>query len=265
MRDTVVSPDGISIAYELHGAEGRPLVFVHGWSCDRSYWREQAEHFAGRHRVVTVDLAGHGESGLGRESWTMPAYGEDVVAVIEKLGLEDVVLIGHSMGGDVVAEAAVRLPGRVSGLVWVDVYSRLGQPKSREQLEEFAAPFREDFATKTREFVRQMFVPESDPEVVEWVVADMSAAPPKIALDELVHARGNDGAILERLRELTVPVVAINPEHWPTDVEGLRAWGVETVLMPGVGHFPMLEDPGRFNRLLADVVAGLGAAASRRA
>ncbi len=256
MRDVVASKDGIPISFEAHGARGQPLVFVHGWSCDRRYWREQVEHFAVRHRVVVLDLAGHGDSGAGRERWTMAAFGDDVVAVIDALALDDVVLIGHSMGGDVITEAAVRLGSRVSGLVWVDTYSRLGEPKTREQLESFAAPFREDFMTATRDLVRSMFVPDSDPELVEWVAADMSSAPPEIALDALEHARGNDGPILGRLEELRTPVVAINPDHWPTDVEGLRARGVELFLMPGVGHFLMLEDPVAFNHLLAEVVEG---------
>jgi pimeloyl-ACP methyl ester carboxylesterase len=254
MKGVVPSRDGIPISFEAHGTRGQPLVFVHGWSCDRSYWRGQVEHFAARHRVVALDLAGHGESGAGRERWTMPAFGDDVVAVIDELELEDVVLIGHSMGGDVITEAAVGLANRVSGLVWVDTYSSLGEPRTRERLESFVAPFRADFVTATRDLVRSMFVPDSDPDLVEWVAADMSSAPPEIALDAIEHARGNDGPILGRLEELKAPVVAINPDHPPTDTEGLRARGVEPFFMAGVGHFLMLEDPVRFNLLLAEVV-----------
>jgi pimeloyl-ACP methyl ester carboxylesterase len=117
VEGTALSSNGVSIRYEAHGTHGRPLVFVHCWSCDRRYWRGQVEHFGRGHRVVTVDLAGHGESGTGRAEWTMPAFGEDVVAVVEELGLEDVVLVGHSMGGDVIVEAALRLQGRVAALV----------------------------------------------------------------------------------------------------------------------------------------------------
>lgn len=74
MKGEVPSADGIPVRYEVHGAGPPALVFVHGWSCDRDYWRGQVEHFAGRYRVVTVDLAGHGESGGGphhrRWPWT---------------------------------------------------------------------------------------------------------------------------------------------------------------------------------------------------
>jgi pimeloyl-ACP methyl ester carboxylesterase len=256
VRGTALSSDGVSIRYEVHGAEGRPLVFVHGWSCDRSYWRGQVEHFARGHRVVTVDLAGHGESGAGRDEWTMPAFGEDVVAVVEELGLEDMVLAGHSMGGDVIVEAALRLRGRVAALVWVDVYAQLGGP-SRD-VDAFMQPFRRDFVTATRDFVRQLFTPDSDRDLVEWVAADMSSAPPEIALDAMKHAITNDEAILSRLRELDVPFFAINPDSRPTDVESLRRHGVEPVVMPGVAHFLMLENPQGFNRLLDDVFDSCG-------
>lgn len=254
MKDFALSTDGIPVWYEVHGTGAPTLVFVHGWSCDRSYWSHQLSSFAARYQVVTIDLAGHGKSGVGRQEWTMPAFGDDVLAVVEKLGLEELVLIGHSMGGDVIVEAALHLAGRVLGLVWTDVYSSLGQPRTREQIEQFRAPFREDFVTATRDFVRRMFVPGSDAELVDWVVTDMSAAPPEIAVDALVHAVSNERAILAGLRELTAPVVAINADYRPTDIEALRRHGVKTVLMPGVGHFLMMEDPDTFNRLLSETI-----------
>ena len=95
MSEVVRSGDGVPLAFEVHGAGAPALVFVHGWSCDRSYWRGQLRPLAARYRTVAVDLAGHGESGLGRRAWTMAAFGEDVVAVVEQLGLVQLVLIGH--------------------------------------------------------------------------------------------------------------------------------------------------------------------------
>lgn len=256
MKDVALSADGIPVCYEAHGTGAPALVFVHGWSCDRGYWGAQIDHFARRYQVVSIDLAGHGGSGVGREAWTMPAFGTDVLAVVEKLGLGEVVLIGHSMGGDVVVEAALRLPGRVAGVVWVDAYRKLGEPHSREQVDEFLAPLREDFVTASIDLVRRMFGPGADADLVERVVAGMSVAPPEIAVDVVDHAVSNDRAILASLRELTAPVVAINPDYRPNDIESLRSYGVETVLMPGVGHFLMLEDPEGFNRLLGGVIEG---------
>jgi pimeloyl-ACP methyl ester carboxylesterase len=255
MKGVAVSSDGVLVCYETDGSGAPALVFVHGWSCDRRYWSRQVGHFVGRYQVVVIDLAGHGDSGGGREAWTMPSFGSDVVAVIESLGLEEVVLVGHSMGGDVIAEAAARIPDRVAGLVWADVYRSLGRLRTPDELEEFLVPFREDFVDATRAFVRAMFVQRSDPDLVEWVVADMSAAPPAVALDAMAHVIGNDRAILARLREATAPIVAINPDYQPSDIAALKHWGVRTMLMSGVGHFLMMEDPTTFNRLLDETVA----------
>ena len=254
MKGVAHSADGIPVHFEVKGGGAPALVFVHGWSCDRTYWSEQVDHFAGRHEVVAVDLAGHGESGGGRPAWTVPGFGGDVAAVIEQLDLRDLVLIGHSLGGDVIVEVALALPDGVSGLVWVDTYATLGGVRTPEEIDEFVQPFREDFATAARAFVQRMFVPGSDPDLVERVVADMSGAPPEIAVGVMEHAVANDDAILAGLPELKAPIVAINPDYRPTDIEALQRHGVKAVLMPGVGHFLMMEDPETFNRLLDETI-----------
>lgn len=250
----VTSSDGVPIAYEAHGTGAHALVFIHGWSCDRSYWEGQLGPFSRKFQVVAIDLAGHGESGLGRPSWTIEAFGGDVAAVVEALDLERVVLIGHSMGGDVIVEAARRLPGRVEGLVWVDTYKQLGTPRSSEQVESFMAPFRADFAATTRTFVRRMFRPGSDESLVERVAADMSAAPLVVALEALGSKVTFEREVTVALQELNLPVVAINPDDHPTDIESMGRYGIDVVLMPGVGHFLMMEDPEGFNLLLAGVI-----------
>lgn len=258
MKDVAVATDGVRVHFDVEGRGVPALVFVHGWSCDRTYWRRQMSHFAERHQAVAIDLAGHGESGADREAWTMPAFGDDVVAVVRKLELDELVLVGHSMGGDVIVEAALRLPDRVAALVWVDTYSKLGDSDHRD-VDEFMQPFRRDFVTATRGLVRRMSSPASDPDLVEWIAADMSSAAPEIALDAMKHAVTNDDAILAGLRELNVPVFAINPDNRPTDVESLWRHGVETVPMSGVGHFGMMDDPDSFNRLLGRIVEKLPA------
>ncbi|MHC4336142.1 MAG: alpha/beta fold hydrolase, partial [Planctomycetota bacterium] len=152
-----VSADNVAINYNVEG-KGKPaLVFVHGWCCDKSYWRHQVPHFSKRHKVVTIDLAGHGESGLGRKAWTIEAFGKDVAAVVKKLELDQVILIGHSMGGPVIIEAARQMPERVTGLVGVDTFLDLGKQYTQQQIDAFVAPFERDFAEATSKLVRGIF------------------------------------------------------------------------------------------------------------
>ena len=256
MKDIAISADGNPVHFDVEGDGAPALLFVHGWSCDRTYWSRQMSYFAGRFQVVAMDLAGHGESGANREDWTMPAFGEDVVAVVDRLKLGELVLIGHSMGGDAIVEAALSLRDRVAGLVWVDTYTTLGQPRTREELEEFLDPFRRDFVTAAQDMIRDMFPAGSNAELVEWVTADMAAAPPHVAIDAIEHSLRNDRAIASRLNELEAPIVAINSDYVPTDIESLRRHGVRAVLLPGVGHFLMMEDPDTFNHLLDETIRG---------
>jgi pimeloyl-ACP methyl ester carboxylesterase len=252
--DDAISPDGIRIRFDVDGSGPRAIVFVHGWSCDRSYWRAQLPRFAPKYRVIAIDLAGHGESGTGRTAWTMVDFGADVAAVVEQLGLERLVLVGHSMGGDVVVEAAIALGGRVIGVVWVDAYRSLGQPRTDAEINAIIGPLRADFPRATRTMVRAMFASKSDPRLVEWIAADMASAPPEIGVDALAHAVANDEPILKRLARVRAPIVAINPDYQPTDLESLRRYGVRTLIMSGAGHFLMLERPKTFNRLLEVVL-----------
>jgi pimeloyl-ACP methyl ester carboxylesterase len=264
---TVASSDGVAIAYEVRGSGSPGLVFVHGWSCDRSYWDAQVDHFAADHTVVTLDLAGHGQSGRERQSWTMEAFGEDVVAVVQALDIDPVILIGHSMGGPVILEAARRMPDRVVGVVGVDTYQEFDRVYGPEEFERFLAPLRADFPANTRAFVSStMFLPSADSALVNEVASDMSAAPPEIALAALDglgrwHNEQSGGA----LAAVRAPIRAINSDYQPTNVEGARryAGSFEVEFMTGVGHFVMMEDPETFNRLLAETIAELAAEARR--
>ncbi|MBN2181831.1 MAG: alpha/beta hydrolase [Sedimentisphaerales bacterium] len=253
-KNQVVSSNGVVISYDVQG-EGEPaLVFVHGWCCDRRYWNYQVPYFSREYKVVTIDLAGHGLSGFGRESWTIEAFGGNVVSVVEKLGIEKVILIGHSMGGAVIVEAAKRMPDRVVGLVGVDTLHNVETEYPKEQLDDFIYGFKEDFVKNTREFVRNMFPPDSDPNIVERIVEDMSSAHPLVGVTALLGYFNYD--VAEALEEVKVPLYCINTDLLPTNVEANRRHAVtfEVKLMPGMGHFIMIEDPETFNRLLDEVI-----------
>ena len=253
------SPDGVRIAYEVHGDGPIALVLVHGWSCNRTFWAEQVPVFSKRYKVVTLDLAGHGESGTNREKWTIASYGADVAAVVSKLDLNKVILIGHSMGGDVIAEAALRLRGRVAGMIWLDTYKQLGAGRSPEEVEKFTSKFRADFPNTTRTFVHGMFGPKADPSLVDRVAGVMSSAPPAIAVSSLEAAFSYSREMPHTLEALHLRTIAINPDNAPTDSASMGKYGVEVMILPGVGHFVMMEDPARCNELMQQAISRLAA------
>lgn len=261
--DTAISADGLPISYEVRGRGEPALIFVHGWCCDRSYWNEQLPHFAQKYKVVSVDLAGHGESGLDRKAWTMDAFGDDVVAVAEKLNLKQVVLIGHSMGGIVILKAAFKMPERILGLVAVDEFSNLEAKSTPEEIEKLLVPFRSNFTDAVGNVVRTMFTSKSDSKLVERIIADMSACPPSVGLgaatgaDGMVEFQYNmDNRLTRTLQELKAPIVFINSDSEPTEVEINRRYlpSFNAKVVPGVGHFVMLERPEIFNGLLEESI-----------
>jgi pimeloyl-ACP methyl ester carboxylesterase len=257
---TVRSADGVPIRYEVRGSGEPALVFVHCWACDRHFWNAQVDRFARTHTVVTLDLAGHGESGRGRTVWTIPAFAEDVKAVVDKLGLRRVVLIGHSLGGPVVLEAARRLPGRVVALVPVDTLLNVEQQEKPEEIAAFLAPFHKDFRSASEAFIRQwMFTPRSDPRLIEAVVAAAHRMPPDIAVAILETAWNYDPR--PALRGLRIPIIAVNADKFPTRLEINRRYApqFDALIQKEAGHYLMREDPAAFNALLEEALARAGA------
>lgn len=249
--------DATAIRYRVYGSGAPAIVFVHGWSCDSGYWDAQLNEFAVYYTVVTLDLAGHGKSGeTSRKDWSMANFGADVAAVVESVGSSRVILVGHSMGGPVALEAARRLPGKVIGIVGVDTLREIAAPTPREQFEPVIDKMRADFAATTAEFVgRNFFSDRTDPILRQWIVDDMSAAPPKVAIPAVLGLFAMD--YRSAVEDLDVPIVAVNSTSHPTDEAAIRQIEPRFRLVPieGVGHFPMLEAPAQFNRILNRIVA----------
>lgn len=256
MRDDTVSADGLLIHYEVQGQGLLPaLVFIHGWCCDRNYWREQMDYFASQYTVVAIDLGGHGDSGLNRDSWTMDAFGQDVVATVEQLDLHQVVLIGHSMGGTVSVEAARRVPSRVIGLVGVDTFKNLGQTRTKAQIDSVVTQLRTDFVQDTDRTVRtKMFTLASDPMLADTIAKDMAAAPPHVGIGAAEQLFSHDAELRAGLHTMHVPVILINSDFAPTDIEAAKRYGIKVEFMSGVGHFVMREDPDTFNHILSNAI-----------
>ena len=248
------SADGLSIAYETCGTRMPALVFVHGWSCDRESWSAQLSSLSDRHLVIALDLAGHGQSAAARRDWSIAAFADDVAAVVRAVSPAHAILIGHSMGADVVLRAWRLLRERVRGLIWVDQYSGLDEFMDETAVSTKVAPFKADFFNTTQAFVRCLFSASADPALIERIAAKMSSTPEQIAVAALAATWNHGRSVSTLLSEVTVPVVAINAERVRTDAESMRRHGVDTVLMPDVGHFPMLERPEEFNSCLTYVL-----------
>ena len=256
--DTVTTADQVTIQYETTGRGEPALVFVHCWTCNRSYWDSQVEHFKGRNQVVRLDLAGHGESGKTRKDYTIETFGGDVTAVVEKLGLKKVILIGHSMGGPVSVEAAKKLGDRVVGVVGVDTfYTPFQVPKDPKKAEEmakgFIKPFEENYSEASAKFVSNFFAPGADPALIERVSNTTRSTDKVMANSAMRNIFGwyqaNSPAALEALGPKLRNINA-NPKG---DAKPLHP---SVTMISGAGHFIPLEKPVEFNKALETIVTG---------
>lgn len=259
-----IAPDGVHVQYRVYGHGEPTLVFIHGWSCDSNYWREQVPVFKQKYTLVTVDLAGHGGTEGNRSDWSIERFGDDVATAMSAVPSQQIILVGHSMGGPVAVEAARKLGKRVIGIIGVDTFSTIGAPApTQAQIDAIVKPFEADFIGHTRQLVTEkLFAPNGNHELANKIAYDMALSPPRVAIPSLRALFQYN--LDEGVRALSVPVVAIDSDLGEP-VNETRIHKVlpkfHAVTLKGTGHFLMMEDPQDFNPALETAIQGVLASA----
>jgi pimeloyl-ACP methyl ester carboxylesterase len=257
-KKTIRAEDGLSIVCEVCGKGDTALVFLHGWCGDREYWKHQVDVFAADYRVVTLDQAGHGESGKDRKDWSASGLAGDVEAIVKALGLKRVILIGHSMGGPVALMASKRMPGTVVAVVGVDTLQNAEFKMPEEVTKKFLEGFEKDFKGTMRTGFSGLLQEKADPDLKKWILTRAEAQDEKMALALMRDLTSLD--VKPLLRDTKVPVRCINSAggfqfFTPTSIEINKKYAdFNAVLIEEVGHYPMLEKPGEFNQKLREVL-----------
>ena len=253
---TTIERDNIKIAYNLTGKGDITLLFVHGSFINMNYWSAQIDYFKQQYKVLAIDLPGHGMSGKNRTTWTIEAYGNDVCTVIKELHLKNVILIGHSMGGDVILEVATKCPDSVIGFVGVDNFKNAGTAMSTEiqnQIDQIMIMLKSDFANTSENFARQALLsPSTDITTVDRVVSDYRNMDKNIGFDLISSAFTYYERERELMTQLKFKMYLINVDNIPTNEELLKKYatsGYDILPIKGTCHFPMIEKPDEFNRL----------------
>ncbi len=252
--------NGIDIYFERHGDEGEPLVLVHGYTGDISDWRHQLPEFSRTHRVLIMDHRGHGRSHApaDRSQYTVDAMADDIEALTAEAGFERYHLLGHSMGGAVAQEIALRSAPRLMTLTQHD--TNYG--------------FRRD----TPEIVRRYFAQRHKMAEEQGMaaVADIPSilpTPPhmpaqrkheekerlsRMSVDGFIGAWEGLGAwrgTEDRAHKITAPTMVIYGEL-DAPFAGPAKWFASKIantvieVVPEAGHSPQYERPELFNAAL---------------
>jgi pimeloyl-ACP methyl ester carboxylesterase len=247
--------DGVTLCCDDIGAGSPAMVFVHGWTCNRTHWAPQVGHFRREHRVVTVDLRGHGESSAPEQPYTVAGFAEDLAWVCGQVAVEQAVLVGHSMGAAVVLETAVGSPHLARGVVLVDAAPIVAGPPiaaGAGVLEAMAGP---DAAAARAAMIEHATLGfDNDPELGDRIRRDMAVTPGHVAracVRTLVEWDGEAAA-----RECTVPILHIAADEPINDAAMLRSANplLRTAQTFGGAHFNHLQVPDQVNAMIARFV-----------
>lgn len=251
--------NGETIRYQTCGEGDITLLFVHGWCINQSYWEHQVTKFCQSYKVVTLDLPGFGTPNIQRKSWTIQDFAKDVNTLIDQLKTNQVILIGHSMGGDIILETALQ-NDKVIALIGVDNFKDVGLTYSdalQSELTGFMNMLKGNFQEIAPAYAAgALFHPESDSLVINQVMEDFRTANPEVAISSLESFFAYAPTEKEKLAQFDLPLFLINSDFTPTDTSALAATGIDFKVLEiqETGHYPMVEKPELFNQLLHKAV-----------
>lgn len=246
--------DGVALCYELQDGQAPPIVLIHGWCCDHTYFEPQFEHFTRLgHSVMAMDLRGHGESDKPHQDYSMQAFADDVLWLCSELKLTKPVLIGHSMGGIVAYDLAARYPNFASALVMLDS-SVDPSASARAALPAFLTALSgPDYRAVARDYIdKALFIATDDQDRKARILDAMTSAPQHVMVSAFGGLREFDPAMAKGVTLPPSLYIAADEPSPRSDMTDLRdivpaLYYGQTV---GSGHFCQLEVPEQVNAMI---------------
>jgi len=253
--------NGIDIYFERHGDAGEPLVFVHGYTGDITDWRYQIEPFSKYYRLLIFDNRGHGKSEAPKDrmSYSIEHMADDAEALVAEIGVERYHLLGHSMGGAIAQEIALRSPGRLLSLTLEDT-SPFFDISGNEMLSKLAKARNDIAETQGMAALAQWKSPfPIPPHMPAERQAEVAERLGGMSVDAFIGAQAGlnswTGAI-DRLASIVVPTLVIVGDldfaplvHAAKEMAKAIANATLEVI-PETGHSPQYERPDLFNEAL---------------
>jgi pimeloyl-ACP methyl ester carboxylesterase len=251
-----ISEDGSRIKFDSSGKGKTAIIFIHGWGGNKYYWEPQLIQFSSQYKVVAIDLAGFGESDNKRTNWTMLNFGKDVSAVIDKLKLKKVILVGHSMGGAAVIESAKLSSNKIIGIVLVDIFKNIEVTYSEEEIaasnqalmaiasDPSVDKYKPLFLNNIEELSKRTYKLFENVKKVGWLESSDN------------FWRWSNNELKPSLAVLKCPVISINSDNPPTNIEAFRKIvpKFEVKIVENVGHQVFWEAPEKAGQYLEECV-----------
>src|SRR5574341_954678 len=253
----------ITLAYSDKGT-GLPIVFLPAFPVNRTMWAAQEKALSSWHRVITVDLRGHGESDAPLWHYTLNQAADDVRALLDHLSVPQAVFVGLSMGGYILFAFYRTYADRVKGLVLADTRSQADTPEGRDgrfQMAQIAY-------TQGPAAIADLMIPKLlSPAAIQTKPALVRQVRSMIEGNQISGIAGDLMAMAERpdsvplLREIVCPTQIIVGEldlaTPPRDAKLMADLipGARLTTIPDAAHLSNLEEPETFNHIVGDFVS----------
>jgi pimeloyl-ACP methyl ester carboxylesterase len=263
-KQVTIRDKQVEINYFQQGQGDTTLLFLHGWCINGTYWKNQVEYFSKNYNVFAIDLPGFGKSKAERTNWTIEEYTNDVTAFIDAMNLRNVVIIGHSMAGEIMLQTALTNNPKIIGIVGVDNFKIIDvvfTPEQMKQMTDFFPLLEKDFKNSAPAYADLMlFHPTTSKEVKDRVKTDFTNSDSDIGYKTILTQMQYASTDAQRLEQLNYKLHLINSDGFPTNEIGLKnhcknSFQVETIA--ATGHYPMIEKPTEFNLILEKVLTSM--------
>lgn len=252
MKRTALS-GGLTIAYEDIGSGAPAIVFAHGAFANRGHYAPQIEHLSKRHRVLALDIRGHGESDTPPGPFGIREAAEDVIAVCNAAGVDRAIIVGHSWA--VPLQVAEQQMDLVAGVVLLDGAVLMPENERTQILNDFV-PVLEGpgWAAAMQGFLGGNGFPYPAPALKARVLEEIAHGPSQLAAQLMRNVMSTDWS--HQLSSATAPLLYVHGVM-PADLRRLRELRPDAIVgaVAGGGHYISLEVPDQVNAMIERFIA----------
>ncbi len=248
----------IDLAYTDEG-QGIPLVFLHAFPLSKAMWAPQVEGLKSSHRVITLDLRGHGESDTRLWNFTLDDYAADVIGLLDHLNLSQAVCIGLSMGGYILFSLYRNYSDRIQAMILADTRAQADSEEGKAGRQAMAQVANKKGANAIANLMLPKLLAlstiQQHPNMVEQVREMILQAPSSGIISDLMAmaARPDSTDLLPMISCPTLIIVGENDVATPvaeSQYMADRIQGSTMVKIPEAGHLSNFEQPENFNQAL---------------